>query len=102
MPSEPFKTLPQPGEKPKITEQPAQPLFVKELAAALGVSLRFIYQMRACGFSMHGDTRYRQMATVEEARAWIKANNFRLNKSFGVTEPAKAAAPPPVAAQPGQ
>lgn len=65
-------------------EQPAEPLLVKELADALGVSLRFIYQMRACGFPMRGDIRYRQMATVEEARAWIKANNFRLVQSVGV------------------
>jgi hypothetical protein len=70
----------QTGSKPIISE----PMSVKELAASLGVSLRFVYQMRACGFLMRGDTRHRQTATPEEARAWIKENDFRLVKSFGV------------------
>jgi hypothetical protein len=68
------------GIKPQISE----PLSVKELAASLDVSLRFVYQMRACGFLMRGHTRHRQAATLEEARAWIKENDFRLVKSFGV------------------
>lgn len=78
--SDQSKALPQSGTKSKISE----PLSVKQLAASLGVSLRFVYQMRARGFPMYGDTRQRQAATPEEARAWIKENNFRLVKSFGV------------------
>jgi hypothetical protein len=72
--------LPQSGTKSNISE----PLSVKQLAASLGVSPRFVYQMRACGFPMRGETRHRQSATAEEARAWIKANNFRLIRSVGV------------------
>lgn len=75
---------------PKSTMPPAQPLLTKELAVALGVSPRFIYQMRACGFPMHGATRRRQMATVEDARDWIRANNFRLLDGKGVTDPGRA------------
>jgi hypothetical protein len=78
--SEPFKIFPQAGTKSKISE----PLPVKQLAAALRVSLRFVYQMRACGFPMRGETRQRQAATPDEARAWIEAHNFRLIKSVGV------------------
>ena len=59
-------------------------LRVKELAESLRVSNRFIYQMRACGFCMRGDNHYSQTATVQEARDWIKANNFRLVKGVGV------------------
>jgi hypothetical protein len=73
---------------PKTFPQVRTPLLIKELATALGVSTRFIYQMRACGFPMTGDTRQRQKATLAEARAWISANNFRLNDGKGVTDTA--------------
>lgn len=59
-------------------------LRVKELAESLGVSKRFVYQMRARGFSMRGKDRHSQTATVQEAQDWIKANNFRLVKGVGV------------------
>jgi hypothetical protein len=59
-------------------------LSVKQLAASLGVSPRFIYQMRACGFPMNGDTLNRQAATLDEARAWIKTHNFRLVRGEGI------------------
>lgn len=75
------QTLLSGATKSKVSE----PLTVKQLAASIGVSPRFVYQMRLCGFPMSGDTHNRQMATLEEARAWIKANNFRLIKSVGVT-----------------
>jgi hypothetical protein len=78
--SEPFNILSRAGTKSKISE----PLPVKQLAASLGVSLRFVYQMRARGFPMRGGTRHRQAATPEEARAWIEANDFRLINSVGV------------------
>ena len=82
------KTLPQSGTKLKTIAQGGTPLLVKELATSLGVSTRFIYQMRACGFPMRGDTRYRQKATLEDARAWIEDNNFRLKDGVGVTDAA--------------
>ncbi|HEV2455536.1 MAG TPA: hypothetical protein VGY98_14825 [Verrucomicrobiae bacterium] len=65
---------------------PDEPLLVKQLAAALGVSLRFVYQMRACGFRMRGHTRRRQMATLKQARAWIKTRQFRLVNSVGLID----------------
>jgi len=74
------------NSKREIGAPPAQPLLIKELAMALGVSTRFIYQMRACGFPMRGDTRQRQMATLNEARAWIYANNFRLLNGTGLID----------------
>ncbi|HEX3625120.1 MAG TPA: hypothetical protein VH280_06830 [Verrucomicrobiae bacterium] len=61
-------------------------LLIKELAEALGVSTRFIYVMRARGFPMRGDTHQRQMATVAEASAWIRANNFRIINGTGVID----------------
>ena len=60
-------------------------LCVKELANSLGASVRFVYQMRACGFPMRGILRNNCTATVKEALAWIEANNFRLVKGVGVT-----------------
>lgn len=77
-------TTPGPFETGDLNHSNPEPLFVKELAVALGVSTRFIYQMRACGFVMEGDVHQRQKATVAEARAWIKENNFRLIKSKGM------------------
>ncbi|HEV2331247.1 MAG TPA: hypothetical protein VGY56_20895 [Verrucomicrobiae bacterium] len=78
------------NSKRENTAPPAQPLLIKELAMALGVSSRFVYQMRSCGFPMRGDTRQRQMATLNEARAWIYANNFRLINGAGVTNARKS------------
>ncbi len=40
-------------------------LRAKELAAALGYSVKTIYRAKAAGFKMHGG-----VATVEEWRAW--------------------------------
>jgi hypothetical protein len=84
--SEQFKIGNSKNSNLKISAQPGQPLLTNELAVALGVSFRFIYQMRARGFLMRGDTRRRQMATLEQARAWIRANNFRLHDGIGVTD----------------
>jgi hypothetical protein len=83
----------QSGPQLKIAEPPAPRLLVKELAASLGVSPRFVYQMRACGFPMRGDSRLRQAATLEEARAWIKAHNFRLSSSIGIIDKTKRSRP---------
>lgn len=46
-----------------------QLLTSKELAAALGRSLRYVRYMRARGFPMPGNT-----ATLNEARAWLARN----------------------------
>lgn len=61
-------------------------LVVKELADSLGVSTRFIYQMRRCGFPMHGHTKDNQTATTTEAVRWIEANDFRLCNGVGLTK----------------
>jgi hypothetical protein len=46
-------------------------LCVKELAAALQVSTKYVYQMRARGFEMQGVKRSCRTATVAAAEAWI-------------------------------
>ena len=60
-------------------------LCAKELAAALGVSTRYVYAMRSCGFPMAGLKRHNRTATVTAAVAWIKANDFHLAHGKGVT-----------------
>lgn len=60
-------------------------LVVKELALMLGVSPRFIYRMRYCGFTMHGATKDNQTASVQEAVDWIEKNDFRIVNGLGVT-----------------
>lgn len=62
-----------------------QPLVVKELADALGVGKHYVYQMRRCGFKMHGHSKDNQTATLSEALAWIKSNNFRPSISLRLT-----------------
>jgi hypothetical protein len=62
----------------------AEELQVKELAAALDVSTRYVYEMRRLGFSMHGKNNYQQTATIVEARQWIEANHFRMVKCVGI------------------
>lgn len=67
------------------------PLGIKELAAALGYSEHYVYQMHALGFPMLwrtfngcGDRLYLS-ATVQDARTWIAANDFRLVNGWGMT-----------------
>ena len=55
-------------------------LCVKELADGLGVSTRFVYEMRRCGFVMEG---VHQAATLKSAVDWIKANDFRMVRGVG-------------------
>lgn len=51
----------------------------KELAAALSVSVHFIYKMRSAGFRMTWNADLRcKAATVTAARRWIKQTNFRI------------------------
>ena len=61
-------------------------LCVKELAAGLGVSAQYVYQMRACGFVMEGLKRYNRTSTVEAAVAWVRENDFRLVQGKGKVE----------------
>lgn len=57
-------------------------LYIKELAAALRKSRTYVHAMKKAGFSMPGGT-----ATLEEARAWLRAN-----PSFSCTAYAKGEA----------
>jgi hypothetical protein len=58
-------------------------LCVKALAGALGVSVRYVYAMRSCGFKMNGITRSNQTATYAEAVTWINQNEFRMKDGKG-------------------
>ena len=58
-------------------------LTVKELADALGVSQRYIYQMRRCGFQMDGLKRDSQTTTLLAAVVWIVKNDFRMSNGKG-------------------
>lgn len=69
--------------KTKI-EVEAQPLCVKELAAALGREMgrnthpSFVYAMRGAGFKMRWHATLRcEVATVAEAKAWLERTGFR-------------------------
>lgn len=57
---------------------------VKELAPALGVSVTYVYQMRACGFTMRGVGRINRTATLSAARRWIRRTGFKIVDGRGV------------------
>ena len=59
-----------------------QRLCVKELAGSLGVSVRYVYAMRACGFGMEG-TPHNQTTTTKEAVRWIEQNDFKMVDGVG-------------------
>jgi len=61
-------------------------LVVKELAVSLGVSTRFVYEMRRCGFPMRGETKDNQTATLREAVDWIEREGFRMVNGVGMTK----------------
>lgn len=61
-------------------------LVVKQLADSLGVSTRFVYEMRRCGFAMHGQTKDNQTCTVREAVGWIERQDFRMVNGVGLTK----------------
>ena len=67
---------------------PEQPLVVQELALALGVSVRYVYEMRRCDFPMRRQ-QIKQMATVREAMDWIRQNEFKIRGGYGVMGKAK-------------
>lgn len=54
-----------------MNEPTTRLLSVKELAAALGRTQRYVWHMRARGFVMIGGR-----ATLVEARAWLAAHPF--------------------------
>lgn len=59
-------------------------LCVKELAEALGVSVHYVYQMRACGFGMEWDGgSHCYTAPEEAAREWIGRNGFVIHNGRG-------------------
>lgn len=60
---------------------------VKELASSMLVSERYIYEMRRLGFKMSGVKHTNQTATVNDAVAWIRANDFRMVRGIGSIKP---------------
>lgn len=61
-------------------------LTVKELAAELEVGVRFIYEMRRCGFPMYGTGYHNQTTSRAEAVQWLLENNFRMIHGRGCTD----------------
>jgi len=62
----------------KNTEAGALYLRTVTLAKKLGMSRTYLWAMRRAGFEMPGGR-----ATVEEARAWLRANpHFRANRTI--------------------
>lgn len=77
----------------KTVAEPEEKLCVKELALSLGVSVRYVYEMRRCGFIMEGFRRCQQTSTVKEAIIWIGQNDFKMVDGVGrVQKSAKSAA----------
>ena len=61
---------------------------LKELAPLLGVSVRYVYEMRRCGFRMHGRPGS-QACALGEAERWIERTGFRMVRGAGVQKGAK-------------
>lgn len=60
------------------------PLCVKELAAKIGVSTHYVYQMRAAGFPMRWDTTsHCYVTTWHAALRWRETRRFRLVRGRG-------------------
>jgi hypothetical protein len=58
-------------------------LCVKGLASSLGVSVRYVYEMRRCGFHMEGRSKDNQTATNRQAVDWITENDFKICDGVG-------------------
>lgn len=69
------------------TVESGEKLCVKALASALGVSSRYVYEMRRCGFQMEGNGHYQQVSTVEVARLWIDTQGFKILNGKGIVLP---------------
>lgn len=67
--------------KPAIEEK----MCVKELAFSLGVSVRYVYEMRRCGFKMDGCANRNQTATIKQAVDWMTENDFKMIHGAGIT-----------------
>lgn len=66
-----------------ITTTIETPMCCKELAAALSVSVHFVYKMRSAGFRMTWNADLRcEAATATEARHWMKQTNFRVVRGY--------------------
>ena len=63
-------------------EQP-EAFTVKELAPRLGVSVRYVYEMRRLGFEMSGPTHCNRSCSMQQAVDWIRANDFRITNGRG-------------------
>lgn len=62
-----------------ITTTIETPMCCKELAAALSVSVHFVYKMRSAGFRMTWNADLRcEAATVAAAKSWIRNTKFRV------------------------
>lgn len=60
--------------------QMSRQLSVKELAAALGVSVTYVYLMIKCGFPLHQVDR---TASLSDAQDWLKSTHFRVVRGCG-------------------
>ena len=56
---------------------------MKELAPLLGVSVRYVYEMRRLGFRMEGVKHCNRVSTLARAVAWIEGNDFRIVDGAG-------------------
>ena len=73
------------GKTPAPTPaQPEEKLCVKELADKLGISVRYVYEMRRCGFKMDGAGRFNQTTSKQRALAWIEENDFHMIDGAGI------------------
>ena len=61
-------------------------LVVKELADAMHVSTRYVYEMRRCGFRMDGVRFHNKTATLIDGVAWVIRTNFRIVDGVGVVD----------------
>jgi len=56
---------------------------VKELAPLMGVSVRYVYEMRRLGFKMRGPTYCNRACSMQDAVDWIRSNGFRMVNGRG-------------------
>jgi hypothetical protein len=76
-----------------LNMNPNEKLCVKSLAFELGVSSRYVYEMRRCGFVMEGRRKDNQTATVKEAVVWIEQNDFKMVDGVGKVQKSAKATP---------
>lgn len=70
-----------------MSRQAESSLCVKELAATFGVSVHYVYQMRAAGLPMRWDfTHHCYVTTPQAALRWRSKTRFRVIDGRGVTK----------------